>query len=212
MRINFLIIIILAIIASINSYYDYSLESGVEKYLGTLTSGVKYTFYIEAKTGQAVEITLTTTSTNIETSFSAYAYISGKTDYSFKKDFTFNKNGTTLYKKLSIEYATEDSEKKLIKYIVLEYKPLSTMSNTRILATVTGTSIEEGLTAIGVGILLMIFIPILLCIICIIVICCCCCCNPKPKVVVQNPTVQPLYPVNQPYQQPPPVSYAPPYP
>ena len=206
MKINFLIIIILAIIASINSY-DYSLQSGVEQYLGTLTSGVTYTFYIEAKTGQDVEITLTTTSTNVGTSFSVYAYISGQSSYAFKNDFIFAKNGTTLYKKLNVQYATQDSEQKLIKYIVLEYKPLSTMSNTRILATVTGTSIEEGLTSL----LLIIFIPILLCIICIIVICCCCCCNPKPKIVVHN-TAQPLYPVNQPYQQPPPASYAPPYP
>ena len=211
MRINFLIIIILAIIASINSY-DYSLQSGVEQYLGTLTSGVTYTFYIEAKTGQDVEITLTTTSTNVGTSFSVYAYISGQSSYAFKNDFIFAKNGTTLYKKLNVQYATQDSEQKLIKYIVLEYKPLYTISNTRILATVTGESLEKALTSIVVTILLIIFIPILLCIIITITICCCCCCNPKPKIVVQNPTTQPLYPVNQPYQQPPPVSYAPPYP
>ena len=213
MKISFLIIILIVIV-SINSY-DYNLVSGFTQDLGTLNSGTTYSFYLEAKSGQDVEVVFTTTSTGSQTNYLIfYAYIDGQSSYADKETFILRTNGTTLHTKINLNYVEVDNESKLIKYLSFTFTPAYTMYNTRVLATVTGASYEEVFTTLGIGVIMIILLPIICCITCIIIIICCCCKATSPTVYYQNPTAQPLYPVNQPqpqpYQQSP--GYVPPYP
>ena len=199
MRIRFLIIILIVIV-SINSY-DYKLRKGMEESLGTLNSGKKYTFYLEAKTGQEVGITFTTSST-IEkySSLTVYYYTSSQSsydNYEDKKVFTFTQiDDNSLSVKFQLKYI---NQKYVIQYIILEFTPLSNMLNCKILANIYGSPYDEN-TLIQSFIIITLF-PCIIIIICIITISCLCCKSSVPSIHIQNPTVQPLYPVNQPNQQ-----------
>ena len=197
MRIGFLIINLIVIV-SINSYnYDYFLTSGSTQYLGTLNAGLSYSFYIEAKSGQSVEIEFKTSSSRIgNPSFTIYAYSKDQTDTDISQEFDFFVNGTTLYKKVELGYINQDTGSKFISFIIFEFTPVYSMSSTSVLATVTGTSYETAVNAIGATIIIIILLPIICSVTCIIIIICCCCKRSSPSIIYQNPSVQPLYPVN----------------
>ena len=199
MMIRFLIIILIVIV-SINSY-DYILRNGMEESVGTLNSGTKYTFYLEAKSGQEVGITFTTSST-IEkySSLTVYYYTSSQSsydNYEDKKDFTFTKiDDNSLSVKFQLKYI---NLKHVIQNIILEFTPESNMLNCKILANIYGSPYDEN-TFIQ-SIMNIALFPCIICILCTITILCLCCKSSPPSIHIQNPTVQPLYPVNQPNQQ-----------
>lgn len=196
MRISSLIII-LTVIASINSY-DFYLRNGITQSLGTLNSGQTYSFFLDAESGQTVNIELTTTSTNVGyPSFTVYSYIKDLSYYGAKNDFTFNVNGNTLSKEIELGYVKQNSENKLISYIVFEFTPLYTMSNSKVITTVTGTPFSQEVTALEiVSIIFIIILPYICCIACVFLIIYCC--RKRSSYLsstdyYQKPSEQPLY-------------------
>ena len=212
MKLVFLIIII-TLITSIKSY-DYKLENGSQKNIGTLFKGTTYSFYLDAKTGQEATIIFTSSSIEFKAgtpSITVYSYKKGQSSYSKKNEYDMVANGNTLSMKFDVKYIINNSENNLISYIIYEFTPIYEMQNTQVLAEVHGTSIENVATTVGALIIIIILIPIIICISIIVCIICCCCCQKSPKPVVYVPVNQPLYPAQpQPYQQPP--VYVSPYP
>ena len=130
-----------------------------------------------------------------------YAYVEGQSEYAAKRNFTFNATGTTLYKSLEISVLLGNQKGLFINNIIFEFTPIYSMTNTQVLAIVTGTPIEDSILAFEVLLICIIVVPILCCIGCIVAIICCCCCPKSPPPVpttYQNSNNQPLFPDNQP--------------
>ena len=215
----FFLFIIIAVIASTNSY-DYKLINGSKKDLGTLSKGIIYTFYFEAKTGQEATITFTSSSIQSQTknpTITVYSYINGDTYYSEKNEYDMFASGNTLSMKFNVKSINKD----YISHIIYEFTPIYNMDNTEVLAKVYGTSDEDINTTVSSIALMVILLPIIIVIVIIIVVCTICCCfcqTPKPVIYVPvnntRTNNQPLYPVQpqqQPYQQPQPYQQTQPY-
>ena len=201
MRIS-LIIIILTIISSMNDN-EFKLKSGSKEFLGTLQFLDNYCFYLDVKSGQNLDLIFMTSSTftkspHIYVTF----YIKDYTDYNSDntEEYYLNVNGSNVSTTIKVDYAKNSKylESNLITHIVISFMPSDTMYNTSVLATVTGIPYEDSIkTEIPIAIIILITI-----ITCIVLLKCCCCKRPFSNVYYQKHTVQPLYQVNQPNQQP----------
>ena len=127
-------------------------------------------------------------------SFTVYFYKEKEDTYFDKKDFSFDVKTYSLSKKIKT-----NNSNSLLGYIVLEFTPLSTMSGSQMIVTIS-SNLEEADPALGaLFILFIILLPYICFITCIILIIYCCCKRPSSvssPVFYQNPNTLPLYPVN----------------
>ena len=183
--------------------YEYDLASGSYQYFGKLSNKAIYKFYIDIEYGQKVDIVFTKSDSSSTTyqNITIYAYPFKSSNYELIKEnysLSYNPTENSYTKSYKVySYST--------KYLAFEIIPFYEMTSVYISVTVKEISTtKEDKNNINFS---NILIPILIVVIFIVLIAFCYIRNRKKKKIdFQNPSIQPLYPIN--YQN---ANHIPPY-
>lgn len=200
MKIRYLFFI-LTIVVSVDNYDNYHLKNVTRVNIGDIFTNQTFSFYVDAASGQSVEIGIFTNSTGNETNnITFYAYIESQTNYYEKATFNLTRLEHFFYIKVIINpIKINEEEYILINHLTFNFTPVYNMENTSIVAVITGNPFTN---TIDFGpIIIVMLLPIICCIICIILCLCCCCKKSPPPINYQNPDSQPLYPVDKSKEQ-----------